>query len=206
MVEIWLDDDDDEWEAWEYEYNDNVLMEEETVFINEDPVAVREDYIEMGEELADAEQPPETEEVEWLSLGVFVMATSDEDLDPQMMLQLVLSKDGTVGGTYHHFATDSTRAVHGSLDKETQRLAFKIGEGNDNIVEAGLESLTRDEAPLWVHFDGGKRTQTWTLVRLEAPPEAQAELDKAKAEGGEQPPEDEAEEADETGEPETEGA
>ena len=96
-----------------------------------------------------------------------------------MLIQLELAKDGRVGGTYYHTQTQNVSSVLGSLDTETQRVAFKIGETSDIVIEAGLQSLTQDDAPLWVHFDGGTRTQTWTLIRLEAPPEADEE--KAKA-------------------------
>lgn len=171
---------DNDWdEAWEYGYDDNVVIDEETVFINDEPVAAAEDYIEMGVELAAVEEPAENDALEWLSLGVFAMSTSEDEKDPQMMLQLVLSKDGRVGGTYYHFRTQNAQLVQGSLDKETQRIAFTIGDSK-NVVEAGLESLTQDEAPLWVHFEGGNRTQTWFLIRLETPPEAKAELEKAE--------------------------
>jgi hypothetical protein len=179
----WVDNDWDE--AWEYDYDDNVVIDEETVFINDEPVAAVDDYIGMGVELADVEEPAETDAFEWLSLGVFAMSTSEDEKDPQMMLQLVLAKDGRVGGTYYHFRTQSARLVQGSLDEETQRIAFTIGD-SDNVVEAGLESLTQDEAPLWVHFEGGNRTQTWYLIRLETPPAAKAEMEKAENENAEE--------------------
>ena len=174
----WVDNDWDD--AWEYEYDDNVAFDDEVVYINEEPVATAEDYVELGKEIADVDEPAEDAEIEWLSLGVFAMATSDTDTDPRMMIQLVLAKDGRVGGTYFHYNTQSARVVRGSLDKETQRIAFIIGDESDDVVEVGLESLTKDEAPIWVHFKNGTQTQTWTLIRLEAPPEAAAALEKSK--------------------------
>ena len=177
-VYVWVDNDWDE--GWEYEYDDNVVFDDEVVFINEEPVATAEDYIEIGEELANADEPAEDAELEWRPLGVFLMATTETDPDPRMMIQLVLSKDGRVGGTYHHVDTQSSRAVDGSLDKETQRIAFTIGDKSDDVCEVGLESLTRDEAPMWVHFQNGRKTQTWTLIRLEAPPAAETEMKKAE--------------------------
>ena len=39
--------------------------------------------------------------------------------------------------------TPPAQPIHGSLDKETQRIAFKIGEKSSNVLEVGLESLTR---------------------------------------------------------------
>ncbi len=172
----WLVYDYDE--PWEYDYNYNVVFDEDAVFINEEPVATAEDYIEMGGELVGEPLPDEQEKDDWLPLGVFAISTSDTDVTPQMTLQLVLSKDGILSGSYYHWATQSLRMVHGSLDEETQRVAFKIGTGNDNVVEVGLASLSQDEAPMWVHF-GDDQTQTWTLIRLEPSPEMKKQLEEA---------------------------
>lgn len=181
-VVIWVDNDWDD--AWAYEYDDNVVFEDDAVYINESPVATAEDYVEGAGELSGVAAPADDAEIEWMPLGVFAMATSAEDKNPNMMIQLVLAKDGRVGGDYYHIKTDSSRAIHGSLDEETQRIAFKIGEKSRNVLEVGLEGLTRDEAPIWVHFENGKRTQTWTLIRLEEPEEAKTERAKAGATGG----------------------
>ena len=175
-VSVWVENDWDE--AWPYEYDENILFEEDAVFINEEPVATAEDYIDGGKTLSAIGEPGDQDEFEWLSLGVFAMATSPDEKEPQMLVQLELAKDGRVGGTYYHIQTQNVSNVQGSLDTETQRVAFKIGETSDIVVEAGLQSLTQGDAPLWVHFEGGTRTQTWTLIRLEAPPEANEERAK----------------------------
>ena len=77
-----------------YDYNYNVVFEDEAVYINEDPVATADDYIAMGEEIVGDPIPDEAEEIEWMPLGVFAISTSDSDSEPQMTLQLVISKDG----------------------------------------------------------------------------------------------------------------
>ena len=178
QVDSWVDND---WDgAWDYEYDDNVVFDDDSVYINDEPVASAEDYIAMGEDLADIGEPGETDKIDWLPLGVFAMSASEEDQDPQMTVQLVLAKDGRVGGTYFHARTESTREIKGSLNRETQRIAFKIGDETDNVIEVGLDSLTRDQAPIWVHFDHGSRTQTWTLIRLPPPPEAEAAKNDAQ--------------------------
>ena len=178
-VDSWVENDWDE--AWEYEYDDNIVFDDDVVYINDDPVATGEDYVEGGEELASIAGPGEDDQIEWLSLGVFAMSTSDTDIDPRMMIQLVLSKDGRLGGTYYHINTESAREVGGSLDKETQRVAFKIGDKSDDVIEVGLEGLSQGEAPIWVHFENGTKTQTWTLIRLDPPAAAVAERKSAEA-------------------------
>jgi hypothetical protein len=39
-----------------------------------------------------------------------------------------------------------------SEDKQTQRVAFTVGENTTNVVETGLYNLTKDEAPCLIHF------------------------------------------------------
>ena len=91
-----------------------------------------------------------------------------------MTIQLVISKDGRLSGTYYHWSTQSTRLIHGTVDKETQRVAFQIGDETANVIEVGLAGLTEDTTPMWVHF-GTQQTQTWTLIHLDPPESVQKE-------------------------------
>lgn len=162
--------------GWEdplnYGYNDNVVFSDEAVYINEEPIAAADDYLQMGEKLANIPGPGDDEEIDWMPLGVFAMSASQEDKEPQMMVQLVLSKDGRLGGTYYHFRTQNMHSIKGSVDEKTQRVAFKIGDQTENLLEVGLAGLTEGEAPMWVHFGKSESTQTWMLIRMEGPPEA----------------------------------
>ena len=56
----------------------------------------------------------------------------------------------------------------GRVDKDTQRVALRVGESEDVVVETGLYNLDADEAPVMVHF-GPDRVENWLLVRLEDP-------------------------------------
>ena len=58
--------------------------------------------------------------------------------------------------------------VKGFVDKKTQRAAWTVGQNKSNVYETGISSLSRDEAPVLVHF-GKDRTQQWMLVRLKQP-------------------------------------
>ena len=53
----------------------------------------------------------------------------------------------------------------GSVDKQTQRVAFTVGDNKDTVVETGLYNLTKDEAPALIHV-GKDKTEQWLLVRL----------------------------------------
>ena len=55
--------------------------------------------------------------------------------------------------------------IQGSVDKKTQRVAFTVGDNKTDVVETGLYNLTKDEAPVLIHF-GADKTEQWLLVRL----------------------------------------
>ena len=82
-----------------------MVFDEDTIYINEKPVASAEDYIAIGEELAGKPLPDDEEKGDWLPLGVFAISTSESDKTPEMLIQLVMSKDGKLGGSYYHWAT-----------------------------------------------------------------------------------------------------
>jgi hypothetical protein len=56
------------------------------------------------------------------------------------------------------------------VDKETQRVAFTIGEDRNTVLETGIYNLTQEQTSVLCHFAGGT-TQVYTLVRLPEPEE-----------------------------------
>ena len=81
---------------------------------------------------------------------------------------MTVSKEGIIAGTVSNTETDKTQPIEGAVDLKTQRSAWVI-EGKDSpIMETGIANLTKDEAPVLVHFADGE-TQQWLLVRLEEP-------------------------------------
>jgi hypothetical protein len=159
----------DWYEPFYYDYGFNPYYEDDVIFFDEEPVASYDDYVAGAQDLADAPDPPENAETEWESLSTWAISTNRDHTDSDMLLQLVLSEDGIVSGTYYHGGNDNTQRIHGSIDKTTQRLAFTIGNTATTVLETGLENLTQEEAPLWAHFLNERKTQTWLLIRLESP-------------------------------------
>ncbi len=102
---------------------------------------------------------------EWLPLGVFAMVR-EKDSKATMFLELAVSKQGTIAGTYSNTTSDSAQPVEGRVDRESQRAAWWIGSNQNNILETGIYNLTKEETPVLVHF-GSQQTQQWLLVRLE---------------------------------------
>lgn len=151
----------------------NVIYSNGWVYVNDQPVATYADYAYSAAELA-AVPVPENPDVptEWLPLGTFALSTGPDDKDPQRVLQLAVDQDGIISGTLYDETTDQTVAVQGRVDKETQRVAFTIGDNPDVVYESGIYNLTQDETPLLVHQ--GDRTDIHLLVRLDAPEDAES--------------------------------
>ncbi len=102
-----------------------------------------------------------------MPLGVFSLVQGDQS-DSNIMFQLALNKSGTIAGNYYSAVAGSTLPVHGAVDKRTQRVAWTVGDNKTTVFDTGLGSLTKDEAPVLLHY-GQERTQQWMLVRLKRP-------------------------------------
>ena len=104
---------------------------------------------------------------EWLPLGTFALSENETDKDPSRVVQLAVDKDGIVSGTMHNKATNQTFPIEGRVDKETQRVAFTVGDAKDVVFETGIYNLTQQQTPVLVHGDG--REETYLLLRIEQP-------------------------------------
>jgi hypothetical protein len=127
------------------------------------------EYAEQMATIADSVPEDIPEDIEWMSLGVFALAQEEQE-DPTMFLQLAVSKDGVIGGTYQNTDTDSVENVEGMVDKGSQRAVWTIGDNKDTVLETGIYNLTEAETAVLVHF-GPEKTEQWLLVRMEEPEE-----------------------------------
>ena len=169
------------WVAWSwntpvyYDYGagGNVYYEGDTVYVNDEEYCSADEYAQQAVDIAASAPEPPEEDVEWMPLGVFAL-THEEKGDANMMVQLVVSKEGIIAGTYTNTLTDASEGIEGMVDRETQRAAWTIGDNKSTVLETGVYNLTQDETPVLVHFDGGK-TQTWLMVRLDPPEGSEAQ-------------------------------
>ena len=157
-----------------YDYGSNVYFEDNSVYINGEEAGTAEWYSEQMAVLANSVPADVTnDDVEWLPLGVFALVQGKDD-EPNMFLQLAVTKEGIIGGTYENATTDSAQSVEGMVDKSTQRAAWTIGDNKNTVLETGVYNLTKDETSVLVHF-GAEKTQQWLMVRLEEPPAEEGE-------------------------------
>ncbi|MDF1841147.1 MAG: hypothetical protein P1U77_06895 [Rubripirellula sp.] len=158
---------------YDYGTGGNVVYQDNSVYINGEQVASSDEFAQSAMRLATV-APPETEEeaaeVEWMPLGTFAVSSDVDDKEPTRVIQLAVSQEGIISGTLYNSETEQADSIQGQVDKETQRVAFRIGESEQVVVETGLYNLTLEQAPVLVHF-GSERTEDWLLVRLENPDE-----------------------------------
>jgi hypothetical protein len=156
-----------------YDYGNNVTYQGSDVYVNGQDAGTSAQYYDQAASLATSgTAAPAPADGDWLSLGVFALSKSQQ-ASSDVTIQFAVNKQGVIRGNYTDTVTNKTQPIHGSVDKQTQRVAFTVGDNTTNVVETGLYNLTKDEAPALIHF-GADRTEQWLLVRLEnANPTAQ---------------------------------
>ncbi len=152
-----------------YDYGTNVYYEGDSVYSDGQPVATATEYAEQAQVIATAVPEVAPESVEWLPMGVFALTQKDGSVeDSTLFLQLAVSKEGIIAGTFQNTSTDKSFEVEGTIDKESQRAAWgPVGEPWP-IMETGIYNLTENDASALLHFEDGT-TQQWTMARLDEP-------------------------------------
>jgi hypothetical protein len=153
-----------------YSYGDNVYYSDDQVYYGKKPVATAEDYADQAETIASSAPDTKPESSEWMPLGVFAITQDGQatGVDPTLFMQLAVSKEGIIAGTFKNMATDQVKTLEGMVDKKTQRVAWGVEGQTRPIAETGLSNFTQDTAPMLIHFADGQ-TQQWLMIRLEEP-------------------------------------
>ena len=68
-----------------------------------------------------------SQQPEWLPLGVWALAHQEEKGEAYIFFQLSIDKDGVVRGAYQNILSGEKSPISGQVDKETQRVAWKMG-------------------------------------------------------------------------------
>lgn len=151
-----------------YDYGNNVSYEDGNVYVNGDNAGTAEQYYDQAAKIAatgaEADAPADGD---WLPLGVFAFSRPDQQKS-DISIQLAVNRQGVIRGNYTDSATNQNQVIQGSVDKQTQRVAFTVGDNKKDVIETGLYNLTKEEAPCLLHV-GTERTEQWLLVRLKKP-------------------------------------
>lgn len=147
-----------------YHYGDNVTYQDGNVLVDDQAVGTAAEFSQQAADLAqrgaDA-QVSDTEE--WLSLGVFALVRNEHQ-HPQLILQFAINKQGILRGNYTDEVSNQTSPIAGAVDEQTQRAAWTVAGNRQSVMEAGLNNLTENEAPVLIHKNG--KTDHWILIRL----------------------------------------
>jgi len=155
---------------YDYGLNGNVVYQGNQVLVNGQVVGTPSEYAETAAELAaiDPAAISQTAPEDWMPLGTFSLAISEDEQNPARVAQLAVNKQGLISGTVYNRNSDNLYTVQGRVDKDTQRVAFTIGDQTDTILETGLFNLTQEQTPVLVHY-GPNKTATYLLARLPMP-------------------------------------
>ncbi len=149
-----------------YDYGNTVVYQGNDVYVNGTDSGPADAYAQQAITLAgqgSQAQPPT--QAQWQALGVFALVQGDEK-SSNNVFQLAVNQSGVIRGNYYDAVTDQTTPVAGSVDPQSQRAAWTIGDSQDRVFETGIYNLTKDQTPVLVHT-GKDSTQQLLLVRLQ---------------------------------------
>lgn len=153
------------------EGSSDVVYQGDTVIVNGAPTCSAEEYYNQAQNLAmqpmPAQDPAAQQQDRWEPLGVFALAQPGQT-QSTMVMQLAINQNGAVAGTYLNQMTGESLPIHGSLDKNTQRLSWTLGDNPNTVFDTSLKNLLAQETSILVHY-GAANTQEMLLVRLPAP-------------------------------------
>lgn len=159
-----------------YDYGNNITYNDNSVYVNGQDVGTAEQYYDQASQLAaDGAQAEAPSDGDWMPLGVFALTKTDAK-SSDVTIQLAINKQGILRGNYTDTDTGKSEVIQGSVDKKTQRAAFTVGDNTTNVIETGIYNLTKDEAPVLIHF-GADKTEQWLLVRLKQPDSSSSSSD-----------------------------
>lgn len=156
------------------DYGTNIYYEGDNVYQeNGEVLCTTEEYTEQAQAIAGGvPEDVDADKLEWMPLGVFALTENEGSAeDATLFVQLAISKEGIIAGTFQNTATGKSLEVEGTIDKDSQRAAWgPVGESWP-IMETGIYNLTENEAGALVHFEDGQ-TQQWSMYRQDEPKES----------------------------------
>ena len=165
------------WIAWNwgppliYNYGSNFYYDNSYVYLNGRRLCSAADYYDQAVS-AIVRVPDVNDDVDqWMPLGVFAL-TRDPSVQSSVVIQLAISKEGIIQGTYFNGETGVTKPIKGIVEKENQRAVWTFADesGSTVIMETGVYNLTLDEAGVLVLLSK-TQTEQWFLIRLKEPVE-----------------------------------
>jgi hypothetical protein len=157
---------------WDYGPGHYIYCYNNVIYVNGQWYAPAPAYYERT--LVLAQSAPEltqeqAQQIEWLPLGVFAVAKEGVE-QPELTLQLAVTKDGILGGTVFNQATGDSFPLEGTVDKKTQRAVWTFVDKNNQRIqmETSIYNLTKPQTTALVHYSPEK-IEVRQLIRLDQP-------------------------------------
>ena len=159
-------------EPYSYNYGNSIVYQDGEVYYGSQAAGTAQQYYQEAANLASSTAScRRPADAQWLPLGVFGLMANGKKT-PDMVFQLAVDKNGTIRGNYFDQVTQTNLPVTGAVNKQSQRVAWKVATGQGLVVETGLYNLTQNESTALVHF-GADRTEQDLLVRIKQPADGQ---------------------------------
>jgi hypothetical protein len=157
---------------WDYGPGEYITYYNNTVYVDNQRYATALDYYAQVRNLArsvPALTKAQLANIEWLPLGVFAVTRPDGQQSNEL-IQLAVSKDGILSGTWFDQATGQSRPLQGMVEQATQKAAWTFADSPTDalVVETSLYNLTEPECSALAHLDAVS-SEVWQLTRLEQP-------------------------------------
>jgi hypothetical protein len=158
---------------WQYGPGANIYYQGDYVYYDGqqyEPVDVYYDRIYALAHSVPNVDAAAAESMEWQPLGVFV--ATDDERSGERSLQIAVTREGVIGGTYYNSGNGHVHPISGMVDKHSQRAAWAFADGEHPkvVFETSIFNLTKDQATMMVHFGPrADETEVWNLVRMEEP-------------------------------------
>ena len=157
---------------WDYGPGEYITYSNNTVYVDNQRYATALDYYAQVRNLArsvPALTKDQLANIEWLPLGVFAV-TRPNSQNANEMVQLAVSKDGILSGTWFDQATGQSRPLSGMVEQATQKAAWGFADSPTDalVVETSLYNLTEPDCSALAHLDAVS-TEVWQLTRLQQP-------------------------------------
>jgi len=157
---------------WDYGQGEYIYADNGAIYVNGRWYAPAPVFYQQTERLID-QTPALTADaaarLDWMPLGVFA-ATPDGLNEPEVTVQLAVTKEGQIGGTAFDPRTNAAYNIRGTVDQKTQRAVWSYtNDRNQRIMmETSVYNLTQPEATGLVHYSPTDM-RVVELVRLEQP-------------------------------------
>ena len=125
------------WFAWSwpkpytYDYGNTVVYRDNYVYVDGQQQATADAYYDQAVSIAQSvPENLDAEKVEWMPLGVFAIAEDTGDgsvANSDMLIQLAVSKEGVIAGTFWNDTTDNGLPLEGMVNEKTQRAGLEAG-------------------------------------------------------------------------------